>query len=63
MKSTVPVGTGEKIDAELDGARVVYVSNPEFLSEGSGIEDFAQPGPDRDRRVRRRARRPGGRAL
>jgi UDPglucose 6-dehydrogenase len=42
MKSTVPVGTGERIRAELpDG--VGYVSNPEFLSEGRGIEDFMRP--------------------
>ena len=42
MKSTVPVGTGEQIRAALDN-RVAYVSNPEFLSEGRGIEDFMHP--------------------
>ena len=42
MKSTVPVGTGERIRAELD-PRVGYVSNPEFLAEGRAIEDFAHP--------------------
>jgi UDPglucose 6-dehydrogenase len=42
MKSTVPVGTGERVRAELDD-RVAYVSNPEFLSEGRGIEDFMRP--------------------
>jgi UDPglucose 6-dehydrogenase len=42
MKSTVPVGTGERIRAELDD-RVGYVSNPEFLSEGRGIEGFGHP--------------------
>jgi len=42
MKSTVPVGAGERIRAELD-LRVGYVSNPEFLSEGRGIEDFVHP--------------------
>jgi len=42
MKSTVPVGTGERIRAELPD-RVGYVSNPEFLSEGRGIEDFMRP--------------------
>jgi UDPglucose 6-dehydrogenase len=42
MKSTVPVGTGERIRAEL-GDGVGYVSNPEFLSEGRGIEDFMHP--------------------
>ena len=42
MKSTVPVGTGERIRAELPES-VGYVSNPEFLSEGRGIEDFMRP--------------------
>jgi UDPglucose 6-dehydrogenase len=46
MKSTVPVGTGEKVRAALharglDG--VGYVSNPEFLAEGSAIKDFMNP--------------------
>ncbi len=46
MKSTVPVGTGEKVRAELDArglALVGYVSNPEFLAEGDAIRDFMQP--------------------
>jgi UDPglucose 6-dehydrogenase len=46
MKSTVPVGTGEKVRAELDTrglAQVGYVSNPEFLAEGNAIRDFMQP--------------------
>ena len=42
MKSTVPVGTGERIREQLDPA-VGYVSNPEFLSEGRAIEDFVHP--------------------
>jgi UDPglucose 6-dehydrogenase len=42
MKSTVPVGTGERIREEL-GQEVGYVSNPEFLSEGRAIEDFVHP--------------------
>jgi UDPglucose 6-dehydrogenase len=42
MKSTVPVRTGERIRHKLD-ARVGYVSNPEFLSEGRAIEDFMSP--------------------
>jgi UDPglucose 6-dehydrogenase len=42
MKSTVPVGTGGRVRAALD-ERVGYVSNPEFLSEGRGIEDFMRP--------------------
>jgi UDPglucose 6-dehydrogenase len=46
MKSTVPVGTGSRIRDRLDGAglsHVGYVSNPEFLAEGSAIRDFTRP--------------------
>jgi len=46
MKSTVPVGTGEKVRAALDArglAHVGYASNPEFLSEGSAVKDFMNP--------------------
>src|SRR5947208_399333 len=41
MKSTVPVGTGRSIRRRRDG--VGYVSNPEFLQEGSAVEDFMHP--------------------
>jgi UDPglucose 6-dehydrogenase len=46
MKSTVPVGTGEKVRATLEAralGSVGYVSNPEFLAEGSSVRDFMQP--------------------
>jgi UDPglucose 6-dehydrogenase len=46
MKSTVPVGTGEKVRAALDSrglAHVGYVSNPEFLSEGTAVQDVLHP--------------------
>src|SRR6187200_770766 len=46
MKSTVPVGTGESIkrifgETGKDGFR--YVSCPEFLKEGSAVQDFLNP--------------------
>jgi UDPglucose 6-dehydrogenase len=46
MKSTVPVGTGERVLADLaaQGATGIgYASNPEFLREGAAIQDFLEP--------------------
>jgi UDPglucose 6-dehydrogenase len=46
-KSTVPVGTGRQVAAILrrvcPGGQFDVASNPEFLREGSAIEDFMRP--------------------
>ncbi len=50
-KSTVPVGTAERVQAVMQeelrtrGAEVKFavVSNPEFLKEGAAVEDFMRP--------------------
>jgi UDPglucose 6-dehydrogenase len=46
MKSTVPVGTGASIRRSFDSqgkTDFAYVSCPEFLREGSALEDFLHP--------------------
>jgi UDPglucose 6-dehydrogenase len=50
-KSTVPVGTAERVKRIIEQARTVsgrgfrvsVASNPEFLREGSAVEDFLRP--------------------
>ena len=68
-KSTVPVGTGDEVERiireENPGADFSVASNPEFLREGSAIEDFKRPdrivigtGDERARAVMQEVYRP-----
>jgi UDPglucose 6-dehydrogenase len=46
MKSTVPVGTGEKVREDMAArglGHLGYVANPEFLREGRAVADFMEP--------------------
>ena len=47
IKSTVPVGTNDEVEAIIRSTRpdadVAVVANPEFLREGAAIEDFKRP--------------------
>ena len=42
-KSTVPVGTTTVIDEVIQRADIKVVSNPEFLREGTAVNDFLHP--------------------
>ena len=46
LKSTVPVGTNERVRAVVDKHakhKISVVSNPEFLKEGDAVNDFFKP--------------------
>jgi UDPglucose 6-dehydrogenase len=69
IKSTVPVGTNDEVDAIIRKLRpdadFAVASNPEFLREGAAIEDFKRPDrvvvgteDERARRVMREVYRP-----
>jgi UDPglucose 6-dehydrogenase len=43
LKSTVPVGSGERVKQALSRSDIFVASNPEFLREGSALQDFMNP--------------------
>jgi UDPglucose 6-dehydrogenase len=46
VKSTVPVGTCDAVQARIDAKatlKLEVVSNPEFLKEGTAVDDFFRP--------------------
>lgn len=42
-KSTVPVGTAQRVKAIIDRGDIEVVSNPEFLRQGTAVYDFLNP--------------------
>lgn len=43
VKSTVPVGTGQRIFKVINRSDLFVASNPEFLREGTAMKDFMEP--------------------
>jgi UDPglucose 6-dehydrogenase len=43
VKSTVPVGAAKRVAEAIDRPSINYVSNPEFLREGTAMWDFFNP--------------------